>query len=409
MKKRFKKISYILTQYPNLTQTFVSREINALKDLGLEIDVFSLKRVNYSDSNVYYSKKIKIVQANIICFFKNPFKYTSLILNILFGLVLFNFKSVLKNLYIFFESVYFSNLILLCGVKHIHAHFLWGAGTSAWIISRLLKIPFSITVHAFDIFDKSFVDNLFKKKLQNASFIVAISEYNKRLLVEKYNIEKEKIHIIRCGVEKRIFKDVDEQKIENKEPLIVSVGRLTEKKGFKYLLESLKLLNEKGLKFCAEIIGDGEDRELLKMLTKNFNLNDKVVLRGEMSNKEVISAVKQSDLFVLPSIITESGDKDGIPVVLMEAMALGVPVVSTNISGIPELIDNEVNGLLVAEKDSAALAEAIESLIFNKEKLFRIGQNGIKKIQNSFLIEDNAKRLLALFGESKLQRNNRRF
>lgn len=400
MKRKHKKIAYILSQYPSLSQTFVSREIDAIRNLGVEIDIFSLKRVKSHEPLVFYANFILIIHANILCLFKNPFLYTFLILRILAGFVSHNFKSGIKNLYIFFESVYFSKLISTHGIEHIHAHFLWAAGTSAWIISQMLKIPFSITVHAFDIFDKNRIDNLFRHKLQRASFIVAISDYNKKLLIEKYNTEEAKIHVIHCGIEKRILSEIDKRKFENEVPFIVSVGRLTQKKGFKYLIESLKLLNEKGLKFRAEIIGDGEDRELLKILIKDFKLNDKVALRGEMSNKEVVSTMKRADLFVLPSIITESGDMDGIPVVLMEAMALGIPAISTDISGIPELIENEINGLLVPEKDILALTGAMESLLIDKQRRFKIGHGGKEKIRHGFTIEDNAHKLAELFNRT---------
>lgn len=403
MKRKHKKVAYILSQYPNLSQTFVSREIDAIRNLGVEIDIFSLKRVKSREPLVFYTNFISIIHANILYLFKNPFLYGFLILRVLSGFVSYNFKSVFKNLYIFFESVYFSKLISTRGIGHIHAHFLWAAGTSAWIISQMLKIPFSITVHAFDIFDKNRIDNLFRHKLQCASFIVAISDYNKRLLIEKYNIEEAKIHVIHCGIEKRILSEIDERKFENEVPLIVSVGRLTPKKGFKYLIESLRLLSERGIEFRAEIVGDGEDKDTLQRLTNLSGLSDKIFFRGEMANKDTLSLIRKADMFVLPSIITKSGDMDGIPVVLMEAMALGIPVVSTNISGIPELIENGINGLLVPEKDIPALADAIESLIIDKKRRFEIGRTGKGKIRHSFIIEDNAYRLAELFNKTMLQ------
>jgi glycosyltransferase involved in cell wall biosynthesis len=168
-------------------------------------------------------------------------------------------------------------------------------------------------------------------------------------------------------------------------PVILSVGRFVEKKGFPYLIEACHILNEKGLAFQCRIIGQKDEQsELVKTMIKHYGLENTVTIEGGMTQDELKDAYKTCTIFALPSYIVDSGDRDGIPNVLAEAMATGRAVVSTNISGIPEIVESGVNGLLVTEKNATALAEALEQLLHNPHVRQRLGHKARQSIQQMF-------------------------
>ena len=186
-------------------------------------------------------------------------------------------------------------------------------------------------------------------------------------------------------------------KPENTIPQILSVGRLVEKKGFQYLIKALNVLANRGLSFKCDIIGDGPLFGKINKQIKQYNLQGKVNLSGAVDSEKVKEYLSKADLFVLPCIKTSNGDMDGIPVALMEAMAFEVPVISTNISGIPELIINGYNGVIVEEKNHVELADAIQSLLLNKDLREKYGKNGRIHIINEFDLYANVNRLISLF------------
>ncbi|HUY14914.1 MAG TPA: glycosyltransferase family 4 protein [Terriglobia bacterium] len=179
-------------------------------------------------------------------------------------------------------------------------------------------------------------------------------------------------------------------------PLILSVGRLCEKKGFPYLIEACRMLKLRGHDFRCWIVGYGPQEEELRALIGHLGVDDRVFMRGKMTQDELAPLYQQARMFVLPCVITEAGDRDGIPNVFMEAMASKLPVVSTDISGIAELVDSGQNGFLVNQRDAAALADSLERLLADPALCRRFGERGRAKVLERFTVEASALRVRAL-------------
>jgi len=249
--------------------------------------------------------------------------------------------------------------------RHIHAHFTINAASIALVLSRLLGISFSFTAHNIFFTDRL----LLSEKVRQARFVVAISEFSKQFLLRLVPGAglAGKIHIVHCGLSPEEF--VPSPRPRNDTPRILFVAQLSERKGAPVLVQACRVLTGRGVAFRCTIVGDGPQRPLLE----------------------------QADLFVLPCITARDGDMDGIPVSLMEAMAMEIPVVSTTVSGIPELIENEQSGLLVAEKDVTALADGLQRLLADEARRVRLGKAGRQKIIREFNVHQNADPLAMLF------------
>jgi glycosyltransferase involved in cell wall biosynthesis len=283
-------------------------------------------------------------------------------------------------------------------VAHLHAHFSLNACTLAMLISAWSDIDFSFTVHAHDIFIHDLAD-LMEHKLQTAKFVAAISEFNKRHLLERYpSIDEDKIKIVHCGLDLRQF--VPASPPANRRTRILAVGRLHEQKGFEYLVRACGMLkSERGLDFECVIIGDGEERTPLERLIQKMEVDDVVHLAGAVDQHHVASALKAADIFVLPCVAAKNGAMDGIPVALMEAMAMGVPVISTRISGIPELIGSDA-GMIVESGDFRGLSDAIFRFAsLSRDERREFGRHGRATIEARYNLDTEASKLAALFGD----------
>jgi colanic acid/amylovoran biosynthesis glycosyltransferase len=260
-------------------------------------------------------------------------------------------------------------------------------------VHRLTGIPFSFTVHAHDLY----VDqHMLEQKVRAAAFVVAISEYNKQFIVRHCGEDvHDKIEVVHCGVDTRLFQP--RQQDSGSGPFtIVCVGSLEEKKGQTYLVEACRLLKQRGLDFVCHLVGDGQSRAALEQQIQQAGLSGLVRLEGGQPRDQVVRMLRGADVVALPSIITKTGKMEGIPVSLMEPLACEVPVVSTRISGIPELVEDGVTGLLVPPQDPAALADALDRLARDSELGRRMGRAGRAKVLREFDLADNTAKLAQL-------------
>ena len=291
-------------------------------------------------------------------------------------------------------------------INHLHAHFAGDAAFVAMLASRMSKIPYSFTVHAGGIFGWPY---LIKEKIAGAKFVVSISEFNKRYLTEKYNLSAKdvaKIKVVHCGVDLSVCQCVPTSlklrgagvsMCQGRKPYqILTVARLEEKKGHRYLLEALKILKGKKFEFKATIVGGGVLENELKEQAVSLGIGDRVTFTGPKNQNEVQEFLRQADVFVLPCVQAKNGNMDGIPVSLMEAMAAGVPVISTKLSGIPELIEDGVSGLLVEPKDSEGLAVGIKKVLTEPELCERLIQQARIKVETEFEVKKNAEKFRQL-------------
>ena len=364
------KVAYVLKSFPKNSETFIHEEIYQLIKQGVEVKIFSL--VNCSKEKKHKKvieilKKAKLVNGyfNPFCSINNLIYAPELLLNIPELFFRVDIQRLLKDIKEFNPDI-------------IHTHFIWERAELVSFLSNKLNKPFTVTCHAKDIY----IPNKRRIKLIGikAKKIITISNYNKKLLF-KLGVPENNIEVIHCGVDLNDFtlaKDPNNSRIQ-----LLSVGRFVEKKGFLYLLKATKLMTQKNINFELRIIGSGPLSKSLIKFVKNNNLSKNVLFLGQLIDKEVIKEIANCDYFVLPCVRDKTGDIDGIPVVLMEAMARGKTVISTRLTGIPELIDDKVNGYLIEPNNEKAIAELIG---INVKKLNpKIVRDKIEKEFNSKL------------------------
>ncbi|RMD98239.1 MAG: colanic acid biosynthesis glycosyltransferase WcaL [Calditrichaeota bacterium] len=398
-------IGIILKGYPRLSETFITNEIMLLEQLGLRLHIFALR--NPGESKIHENvKKVRakvtyipdyfwrsffaIIGSNLRLWLRQPGTYWTAFRFALLRSLRQKSSSTIKR---FSQAAYLVERCLdSTPVAHFHAHFSHGPTTVAFFASWLTGIRYSFSAHAKDIYLQEPV--FFRQKIHGAEFVVTCTEFN-RAHIEKISSATTPIYRAYHGVDIRYFKPSFAHGFKNELPVILSVGRFVPKKGFPVLIKALKILRQKGFSYQAYFIGGGPEKEKLEALIARLDLNDNIQLLSKMCQKEVLEYYRQADLFALACEVQEDGDRDGIPNVLVEAMAMGLPVVSTNISGIPELIAHEENGLLVPEKDPEAMAGALIRLLTDAELANRLARAGRAWVERDF---DNHKNI-AKIGE----------
>jgi glycosyltransferase involved in cell wall biosynthesis len=294
-----------------------------------------------------------------------------------------------KTLGVLWHTLALAARVRALGPEHIHAHWATYPSTAALLLSRLLRVPMSFTSHAHDIFVE---DQLVREKLLGATFAVTISEYNREYLSHRHGSDAAGgLEVVHCGVELAAY----EYRPQGREPgTILSVGRLDAIKGFRHLIEACELLRRDGRAVRCEIVGEGELGPELTSLVARHRLERVVSLPGALPQEAVRQRLQRAAVFALPSEIAPDGNRDGIPVALMEAMAVGTPVVSTTVSGIPELVRDA--GLLVPPADARALADAIARLMDDAELSHRMVTAARRRVTQRFDADAEAGRLLEL-------------
>lgn len=400
------KVAYILFRFPVLTETFVANEIWEMQQRGVRVHIFSLLRPKDEPVQHVSQQLVKDAQyapelwswrlwwAQLYFLIQSPRAY----LGLLAALIRQPYRRpyrIPKRLFIFLKAVALAYVLKDMSVQLLHAHFaaLPGAGTR--IIAELLGLPFTVTVHAYDIFRSS---DFLCFTTSSAARVIAISEFNKRSVLNMCPAVKEQsVTVIHCGVDLERFRPSDAVDKGNKPLLILSVGGLVPKKGHAYLIRACHQLKGKGLDFQCSIIGGGPGEESLSKLVRELDLEDMVKLSGPCTSDDVLRAYREHDLFVLACVTLPSGDRDGIPVVLMEAMAMQMPAISTSVSGVSELVRHEETGWLVPERDVDAIVEAVTRLAADKPLREQLGRNGRALVEKEFEIRRNVTQLADVF------------
>src|SRR5438552_168647 len=370
-------IGVIVSTWPRLSQTFILREILGLERLGLGVRIFSVKVP--TDEPVHADVSKVKAPVTYLAFRRSwkPLASANLRLarelrgryfrTLFLGLRYVRYGNLLHILRQFLRGAYLADILRRSPVDRMHAHFATAPASVAMFASELSGIPYTIAVHANDIFVKA-RGRLLRAKVERAEAIGTNNEYNRRYLLSRFGATLDnKLPCVYNGLDLRQFKCQLPREATQEPPLILSVGRMVEKKGFADLLEAIRILRERGREFRVEIVGSGPLKEQLQNRIRELALADRVKLLGARAQDFVSAAYQRATVFVLPCVVTSNGDRDGIPNVLYEAMASGTPVISTPVSAIPELIDSGRNGLLVEQRSPEMLADAIEKLLLDAD------------------------------------------
>ena len=397
------KIAYITSQSPyGKGETFINDEMITVKyKAGLfifprnpEKEIFHKEAKNLVDNTIWlHLIDLKII-FNFLLFLIIKPQIWRIIINI--------FKHsrtlsiLMKNLIVLPKGVYISKIISEMKIDHIHAH--WGSTTStmAYIVSQLTGIPWSFTLHRWDIKE----NNMLKEKVKTAKFVRIISkdgyEETLKIIGDKY---RNKCYVLHMGADISNFTN-EREKRDRDNFVVATPANLIEKKGHKYLIEAIGILKQKGYNIKYYLFGDGPLRKDLEKTVNELNLENIIIFKGAIPHNQLLElyANNEVDCVILPSVVTDDGEREGIPVSLMEAMAYKIPVISTNTGGIPELLDNDA-GIIVEQKNPYELAEAIETLIKDEGSRRKLGESGYKKVIEEFSLPNIVTKLLELMKE----------
>ena len=363
-------IAYLGRILPVLSETFVIREIAALRSLGVRIKPFSLyppeARVAHPEAPELAREVTVLCRpatplfwlAHLFFLWRYPRRYWHCLVRYALRAPE-PWRHRRRCLAIFLVAPYAAWHLRRAGVQHLHAHFANAPASLALMAAHLAGITFSFTVHAYDLF----IDQLLlPAKLTAAAFVASISRFNLGFLQQKFPAAaaRARLELVRNGIDPARFRPAPHP--AETPPLVLAVGRLVETKGFHVLVAACARLRQEGRDCRCLIVGEGPEAEPLRQLVTDLGLADRVELPGRLQPEALLPLFRRADLLAMPACVRH-GDQDGIPTVLIEALALEIPVVATRVSGIPELVRHGDTGLLVEPDDPAALAAALARLL----------------------------------------------
>jgi len=398
-------VAYVVSRFPKISETFILNEMSAVGASGVRVELYPLLRerqgVEHPEiaalmPHAHFHPLVswRVAQAHAHFLVRAPLDYLRTAWRTFAG----NWGS--RRLLVgaagtFPRAVRFAYELQRGGVDHVHAHFATHPALAAYIIHRLTRIPFSFTAHGSDLH----VDRrMLKEKLDAAAFAVTVSRFNKGVMVRECGTSAaNKIHVVHCGVDPHIFSPPAAR--ERRElARIVCVASFEAVKGHAYLVDACRILRDHGVRFECHLVGDGPLRARIEQRVAAAALDPHVQFHGLQPRPAIARLLATSHVAVLASHPTPEGKREGIPVALMEAMAAGLPVVATAISGIPELVAHERTGLLVPSGDANAIAAALERLAADPTLCARLGEAARRYVMDHFNLTVSAGQMRALFG-----------
>jgi colanic acid/amylovoran biosynthesis glycosyltransferase len=397
-------IAYVLKMYPRFSETFVLAELLELERQGVPLHVFSLRKpddgvfhadvarlrapVTYLPESALLAPRVYAAAHRKLAR-RDPRRYAAA----LGAVAASHRRTAWKH---FLRAGYIASELQRIGVGHVHAHFASGPAAVALHLHRLTGISYSFTAHAKDIYIDGVDEDALAAKLRAARFAVTVSDYNRR-------------HLARlAGADRlvRIYNGLDLERFSpngaapDQPPVVLGVGRLIEKKGFGTLIRACALLRDRGVDFRCVIVGKGPLAGELATLVDELGLRDRVELAGPEPREEVLDRYRRASVVVAPCVVGSDGNRDGLPTVLVEAMAIGVPVVSTDVTGIPELVEDGLTGLVVRQHDPVALAAAVARIVTDPARAAALARAGRERVEEQFDLRRNVSELRARLEEA---------
>jgi colanic acid/amylovoran biosynthesis glycosyltransferase len=398
-------VGVVMSRFPLITETFILREVMEMERQGQPVRLIPLvretPRVVHREALPWVDRALyipffswSVLTANMRVLRRDPVGYARVLGRTLLGVAL-SPNLLVRVAALLPKSVYLAERLRSEGIRHLHAHFATHPTTAALVAGSLGEVDFSFTVHAHDIFVRR---ALLEPKLRRARIVRLISDFNRRYLEERYpGAMGNRARVIHVGIDPAGYHDEAGYPDGANEdvPLLLCVAAFKEYKGIPVLIEACARLVQRGVRFRCHLVGDGPLRPQVERSIRELGLDDVVRLHGAVPQDEVTRLLGRAAVLVLPSIVARDGQMEGIPVALMEAMAAGRPVVASSLSGIPELVRHEVNGLLVAPGDAAALGAALERLIEGPALGRALGERGRVTVREEFQLDRCVAQLLA--------------
>lgn len=390
------RVGYVVKSYPRYSETFIVTEILAHEAAGLSLEIFSLRPPRDS----HFQDMIARVRANVhyvppwtpdLIEFWSSLQTAARDLPNLWPVLAEEELAAPTDLY---QAVWLARAARRRGLEHLHAHFASSATTITRLAARLAGLPYSFTAHAKDIFHESVTADDLRRKLNDAAAVITVSDYNVDYLRATYGPAASGVHRLYNGLELERFPYAEPR---HRLPLVVGVGRLVEKKGFADLIEACGVLHRQGRHFSCQIIGDGELKSALRAQIDALGLTDIVQLIGPRPQAEIVNLVQSAAVFAAPCVVGADGNRDGLPTVLLEAMALGTPCISTDVTGIPEVIEHGRTGLIVQQHCPDDLAAAIARLLDSEDERVALARQARRRIEADFDSQCNSSILRQLF------------
>ena len=389
-------VGYLLKCFPRLSETFILNEVLELERQGVDLRVYSLNEPQEPVTHRLAARVRSHIEylpfpllrnahryflAHLALLARHPLEYVRTLFSLLIALD----RDLLER---FVQAGYLAGLLQRDGVRHVHAGFVHYPGSVAWLVHRITGRTFSLATHAKDMVHSP--PKLLRRKLSEAEVVFTCTQFNVPVLKERAGP---------AGLRRlrRIYHGADLERFPYEPgppldpPLILAVGRLVEKKGLDHLVSACRLLADRGKPFQCRIVAGSRDLwDEISAQIQRLGLAEKVVLVPPLDQDELRRWYRSASVFTLPCVVAEDGDRDGIPNVLVEAAATGVPIVSTPVSGIPELVRDGETGLVVAPRDPVALAGALERLLDSPELGVRLREGARARVEEYFDLRRNA-------------------
>ena len=397
-----RRTAYVLKMYPRFSETFIVNELLAVESAGEQVDIFSLR----APSDGRFHESLAEVRASVTYLRSHGLRAADVWSALgaarvdLPGLSTCLDELLDVSVLDAVQSVEIAVQLRRRGITHVHAHFASVATTVARLAARLAQVPYTFTAHAKDIFHEDVDPADLTTKLTDAAAVVTVSDFNLAHLTETYGPAAEAVVRVYNGLDLVRFAYTAP---DVRPPVIAAVGRLVEKKGFDDLLEAVALLVGSGREVRLELIGTGPCEAALRAQVERLRLGAVVQLHGALPQGRVRTVVQSAAVFAAPCVVAGDGNRDGLPTVLLEAMALGTPAVATPVTGIPEVIRDGDTGLLVPEHDPVALAAALGRLLDDAALRVALAGRARSLVEQSFDVHHQAARLRTLFAGDPVQ------
>lgn len=396
--KKRKCLCYWLGVFPSLSETFILNELIQLRKIGLEIKILSMRK---TDDEIYHPEARSFLNDTLYFnIHENKNVIKTLILHIRYLLlypinylrtVLFSYNKRDEALLHYFKNVvYYARVIENFGIYHLHVHYASKNAQYAMLVSKLLRIPFTIGTHGHDVYISPPRNYSTLAEISNG--IIVNCKYAKKYLHSNFKVPMNKIHVVYTGIDTTFFNN---KFYNNNGNIILSVGRLSPIKSFEYLIQACRILQDKNIKFKCIIVGEGPERQKLEEQIAELYLREVVVLAGAKVHEDLLKYYQQAKIFALSSV------SESLANVIKEAMACHLPVVATNVRGVPEVVEDSETGFLVPPKDSEKLADCMEVLLKDEDLCRQIGNNGRRKVEKEHTFEVQAQKLFELFNHPK--------